>query len=156
MPSLLRLLLITLTPLAVLFLAVSFDTIQAVKPVWAAEDEESEKEYEDEEEDEDDDDEKEVKNTPSSETITRTYTVMEKVTETVVVTPAEFLSDRDNDALVDAIDPNPDVHQREYFTDDDGDSVANARDRFPGKDDFATFEFELDDNANGIIDSYES
>lgn len=122
--------------------------------VWAAEDsegsEEDERSESSEYSDSDDGEEK------ATETVTRTYTVMEQVEETVLVTPPAYLSDRDGDSLVDAIDPNPDVHQKEFFTDDDGDSIANAYDQFPGLDDLVTFADETDENQNGIIDRYES
>ena len=111
--------------------------------------------YEDEDDEEDDDREDEKKSSSKQETVTRTYTVIQKVPQTVVVTPVEFLSDRDGDLLVDALDPDPDTHQREYFTDDDGDRVANVNDRYPGRDDFSIFEDGTDVNANGIVDSYE-
>ncbi len=91
-----------------------------------------------------------------TEEVTRTYTVIEKVSQVVMVTPEEYLTDRDGDLLVDALDPNPDVHQRQFFTDDDGDSVANAYDSFPGEDDLVMLGSETDDNRNGIIDRYES
>lgn len=123
------------------------------KLVWAAEESEESEEDEGSESSEysDSGDDEE-----STETVTRIYTVMEQVEETVSVTPPAYLSDRDGDSLVDAIDPNPDTHQREFFTDDDGDSIANAYDQFPGFDDLVTFADETDENKNGIIDRYES
>ncbi len=115
---------------------------------------------EDEDEDEEEDDEEEHKSSSkkstATEMVTRTYTVIERVAQTVLVTPQEFLSDRDGDLIVDALDPDPDVHQREYFLDDDGDDVANVNDRYPGQDDFSVFDEETDENNNGIIDSYET
>lgn len=119
----------------------------------ASEDERSEDEGSEERSESGSNDEDEEE---TEETITRTYTVIEKVQQVVMVTPEAYLADRDGDLLVDALDPNPDTHQRQYFTDDDGDSVANAYDTFPGQDDLATFGSETDDNANGIIDRYES
>lgn len=88
-------------------------------------------------------------------TETRTYTVIEQVIQKVTVTPPEFLSDRDGDQLVDALDPDPDHPQSEYFTDDDSDGIANIADQFPGQDDLSVFTNETDANDNGIIDSYE-
>ena len=130
------------------------------KPLWIApelalaaeesEDEDEESESSEYEYSSDADDEE------STETVTRTYTVMEQVEETVLVTPPAYVSDLDGDSLVDALDPNPDVHQKEFFTDDDGDAIANAYDQFPGLDDLVTFANETDDNQNGIIDRYES
>ena len=77
------------------------------------------------------------------------------VTRTVVVTDEEFQKDTDGDELVDAIDPDPFRHQSEYFTDIDGDGIPNALDQYHDEDDFAYYEFETDENENGIIDSYE-
>lgn len=129
----------TLTPIA---RAADDEGSEASEP---SEDEGSESGSKEAEEDEDE-----------TEAVTRTYTVIEKVSQVVMVTPEEYLSDRDGDLLVDALDPNPDVHQREYFTDDDGDSVANAYDSFPGSDDLVMLGSETDDNQNGIVDRYES
>lgn len=125
-------------------------------PVWAAEDESEDEGSEDEGSEERSESSSNADDEEETETVTRTYTVVEKVSQVVMVTPAEYLSDRDGDLLVDALDPNPDTHQREYFTDSDGDSVANAYDAFPGQDDLVTFGSETDENANGIIDRYES
>lgn len=142
-----------------LALSVSLGTLgpqASISPklAWAAEESEGSEEDEESESseysDSGDDEEK------STETVTRTYTVMEQFEETVLVTPPAYLSDRDGDSLVDAIDPNPDTHQKEFFTDDDGDSIANAYDQFPGLDDLVTFADETDENENGVIDRYES
>lgn len=82
-----------------------------------------------------------------------TYT---PVTRTVDVTDAEYVTDTDGDLLVDAVDPNPLVKQSEYFTDTDGDGVPNALDRHHDEDDFAYFEdLEVDENADGVFDSYQ-
>lgn len=127
--------------------------IEVPKFVLAAEESEGSEEDEESESSEysSDKDDKET-----TETVTRTYTVIEQVEETVLVTPPAYLSDRDGDNLVDALDPNPDVHQKEFFTDDDGDAIANVYDQFPGLDDLVTFADETDENQNGIIDRYES
>lgn len=77
------------------------------------------------------------------------------VTVTIYVTEAAYAKDTDGDELVDALDPDPLVLQNEYFTDTDGDGVPNAIDRHHDEDDFAYYEFETDDNNNGILDSYE-
>lgn len=92
----------------------------------------------------------------ATETVTRTYTVMQQVEEVVWITPPVYQSDQDADELVDALDPNPTTHQREFFTDDDGDSIANAYDQYPGLDDLVTFSDETDENKNGLIDRYET
>lgn len=67
-----------------------------------------------------------------------------------------FTIDSDWDGLFDGIDPHPKMHEREYFTDDDEDGVANAFDVFKGEDDFTYYDQETDINENGIIDSYET
>ena len=77
------------------------------------------------------------------------------VTETIYVTEAAYAIDTDGDVLVDALDPDPLIPQSEYFTDIDGDGMPNALDRYHDEDDFAYYEFETDDNGNGILDSYE-
>lgn len=76
------------------------------------------------------------------------------VTKVVDVLPLEFINDSDGDKLVDAIDPNPNTPEWDFFTDDDLDSVPNALDRYPGEDDFSYVPFE-DTNKNGINDAIE-
>lgn len=78
-----------------------------------------------------------------------------QVEKMVVVTPEEYRTDRDGDELVDAIDPDPAVHQREYFTDTDGDAVPDAFDRHHDEDDLSFFESGGDLDSNGIVDAYE-
>ncbi|MEK7181566.1 MAG: hypothetical protein AAB708_00385, partial [Patescibacteria group bacterium] len=78
-----------------------------------------------------------------------------EVTKTVTVLNPGYDTDKDEDGLVDAIDPDPEKHQKEYFTDTDGDSVPDAFDQHHDEDDFAYLENETDENNNGILDSYE-
>lgn len=127
-----------------------------IAPELALAAEESEGSEEENEESESSEYSSDADDEESTETVIRTYTVMEQIEETVLVTPPAYVSDRDGDSLVDALDPNPDIHQKEFFTDDDGDAIANAYDQFPGLDDLVTFADETDDNQNGIIDRYES
>ena len=120
-----------------------------------AEDEDEGEEYED-----DEDDYKETK-TSKPKTITKTIDVVKNVveykpvTETVIILDEAYQKDTDGDQLVDAIDPDPLLKQSEYFTDIDGDGVPNALDQHHDEDDFAYYDFETDENNNGIIDSYE-
>jgi len=124
-----------------------------------AEDDKDEEGVENEEEDEDEEneDEEETTSKPKTETIKVLKEVIEykPVLKTVIVTEEAYSKDTDNDALVDGIDPDPLVPQSEYFTDIDNDGVPNAIDRHHDEDDFAYYEFETDDNNNGILDSYE-
>ncbi len=112
---------------------------------------------EDEEEDEEEDEDEDEDYKPKTQTINVIQNVTEykPVTETVVILDEAYQKDTDGDALVDAIDPNPLIHQSEYFTDIDGDGVPNALDQHHDEDDFAYYEFETDKDNNGIIDSYE-
>jgi hypothetical protein len=118
----------------------------------AEEDEDEEEEYEAEEE---------APKTKKKTSSTKTVEVIKKVIEykpvqqTVMVTEDAYQKDTDGDLLVDAIDPDPLVHQAEYFTDTDNDGVPNAIDQFHDEDDFSYYEFETDDDNNGILDSYE-
>ena len=150
------------------FLAVSFSVLgnadkgaeKTNNPyisVVSAEDDEDGEEEEDEEDDEDRDDDQK-KGTASTETqyVTVTHYEVRYVPRTVVVIPDEYRSDRDGDALVDALDPDPDTHQREYFTDDDNDTDPNVFDRHKDEDDFAYFDSMYDTNDDGIIDDFES
>ena len=122
------------------------------------EDEDEEDEHEDEDEDEDED---KPTSSSSSKTEYKTIEVIQEVieykpvTETVLVTKEDYARDTDGDSLVDAIDPDPLVVQSEYYSDIDGDGIPNALDQHHDEDDFAYFDFETDDNNNGIIDSYE-
>ena len=114
------------------------------------EDDEDEDEDEDDEDEDDDDDYREEK----KETISVTRYEVRQVSRVVTVLAPEYEKDTDGDLLVDGIDPNPLVHQKEYFTDADGDGVPNVFDRFSGEDDFAYFE-EDDADQDGILDTYE-
>lgn len=124
---------------------------------FAEDDEKDEDEKEDEEDDDDDeeedDEEDEVvyeKSNPSPNVTTLSPQVVRLIT---IVDPG-FGKDSDKDGLVDAIDPNPTVNQKLYFTDSDNDGVPDATDTHPGDDDFKFIEF-TDTNSNGILDSLE-
>jgi hypothetical protein len=65
-----------------------------------------------------------------------------------------FDVDTDKDGLVDAIDPNPTIHEKLLYTDSDNDSVPDALDKIPNEDDFL-YQQDTDENNNGILDSYE-
>lgn len=134
---------------------------------WAREDEdEDEHEEEDEDEDEDDDEEDEYTApaatqtaTPKVEKVTVPKTIQtivsQPVVETYIETDPGYASDGDNDGLVDALDPDPAVAQTAYFTDDDGDSVPNALDSWPGADDLLALDPAADTNSNGVLDTHE-
>lgn len=109
---------------------------------------------EDEDEDEDEEYEKSKSSTKTVNVI-QSVTEYKSVTETVTILADSYQKDTDGDQLVDALDPNPLVKQSEYFTDTDGDGVPNALDQHHDEDDFAYYDFETDENNNGIIDSYE-
>ncbi len=123
-----------------------------------AEDDEDENEREDEG---DDERKSSTSTTSTSSSKTKTIKVVKNVivykpvTETIVVTEEAYTKDTDGDLLVDAIDPDPLIKQSEYFTDIDGDGVPNALDKYHDEDDFSYYDFETDDNDNGILDSYE-
>ncbi len=152
--------------------AVSFQTLTPTNPlhlttVRAEDEDEDEHEDEDEEDEDEHEDEEETsvqetKSTPKASKKTETVRTVQEVIEykpvqkTVTVTEDAYTKDTDGDSLVDAIDPDPLVDQRQYFTDDDNDAVPNALDQYPGEDDFSYYDFETDDNNNGIIDSYEN
>lgn len=140
--------------------------------------EDSHEDKEDEHEEEDEDDHKSnddtteyeyeeyvVYTTPENPVQTSTKTSESKPVTTQVVETVPVITyvtvvdngynvDTDGDGLVDALDPNPEVHQKEFFTDSDGDGVADAYDRYPGEDDFHYIQFQ-DDNNNGILDFLE-
>ncbi|MBP9751871.1 MAG: hypothetical protein KBD19_03360 [Candidatus Moranbacteria bacterium] len=117
------------------------------------EDEEDEDDEKDDEDEEDEDDEKKEEKTTEVRYVTH-YEVRQ-VPKTTVVIPAEYRTDTDGDQLVDALDPDPRVHQREYWSDVDGDAVPNVFDRHPDEDDFVYFESEYDTNGDGLVDSFE-
>jgi hypothetical protein len=120
--------------------------------VYAEDDEEDDRERE-EENDEWDDEESTIQQTQSL--IAPTITLQPQTyIETKVIDPA-FTTDTDGDKLVDAIDPNPLVPQWEFYTDDDGDSVPNAFDKYLNENDFF-YQQNVDVNANGILDSFEN
>jgi|GEM_PF-1431420 len=127
----------------------------------AEEDEEDEEEEEDEESEEDEDKEDESEDDEDS-------SEYEQQSEEVVmyeslelpapiykkVVDPGYDADTDGDGLVDAIDPNPLIHQKDFYTDSDGDSVPDALDTHQGDDDFSFVEF-TDTNSNGINDLLE-
>ncbi len=121
----------------------------------ASADDDEEDEDEDEEEHEEEDEEETKTSKPKTIKVVKEVIEYRPVTETVIVTEAAYAVDTDSDALVDAIDPDPLVPQSEYFTDTDNDGVPNALDRYHDEDDFSYYEFETDDDGNGILDSYE-
>jgi FtsZ-interacting cell division protein ZipA len=141
--------------------------------VSAEDDDEKETEDEDkEDEDKEDEDDKERKDSseddapvqvtqtkkskPKKINIIQEVVEYRSVPEKRTVTEVAYTLDTDGDALVDAIDPDPSIAQQEYFTDTDGDGMPNALDLHHDEDDFAYFEFEIDENGNGILDSYEN
>lgn len=153
-------------------------TLAGSSAAFAREDEEDEDEHEEDEDREDEDEDEEDEHRPRStssatveeptteavkvEKVPKMKTVVQEiveetpVVETYVVTDPGYDSDSDSDGLVDALDPDPTLHQSAYFTDDDGDSVPNALDQEPGADDILSLD-ELDDtDGDGILDRYES
>lgn len=116
---------------------------------------------EDDEDDEGDEDEDGVSSaTTSTSSTAKTKKVITYKTVYVekIITTLDpvFTTDRDNDGIVDGLDPHPGVHEREYFTDTDDDGIPNAFDKYHDEDDFNYYEQETDTNENGILDSYES
>lgn len=124
----------------------SFSVDSAWLPVAWAEDDEDEEEEDDEDEDEGEE--------RSSEPVEKIVTTYQKVQRTVVVLDEKFRKDTDGDMLVDGLDPDPTVSQFAYFMDDDEDAVPNALDRYPGEDDFFTFDDAEDQDHDGIIDAF--
>ncbi len=131
------------------------------KTVYADEDDDDEDEEEEEEENEDEEDEEDDDDDEREEEQVE-YEIIEVPVEEEVVEPIRYVTvfdtgyntDSDKDGLVDAIDPNPTIHEREFFTDSDGDGVANALDVYPNEDDYSMVEF-TDSNQNGIADEIE-
>ncbi len=142
----------------------SFQSPFSPATVLADHDENKDDEYSDDNKDQGDDKNNEDPSTPDEKKSSKpkTIRVMKEVIEyrpvttQVIVTEEAYAKDSDGDGLVDAIDPDPLVPQKEYFTDDDNDGVPNALDEHRGDDDFAYYQFETDDNNNGILDSYEN
>jgi len=116
----------------------------------ADEDGEGEEDEDDDDEDEDESEDREKR----KETIPVTRYEVRQVARVVTVLAPEYGRDTDGDLLVDGIDPNPLIHQKEYFTDADDDGIPNVFDRFSGEDDFSYFE-EDDADQDGILDTYE-
>lgn len=120
-------------------------------------DEEDEEEFEDEDDEDYEDDEYEEKTIYVTEYVTLApEETLEPVSVPVYKTIVDpgYNIDTDGDGLVDAIDPDPQVHQKRFYTDTDGDSMPDAFDVNPNVDDFYLLD-EADSNGNGIIDSYE-
>ncbi len=109
----------------------------------------------DDDEDEDEDEEEDKDDDKKKETVEVTRYEVRQVVRTVVVLAPEYETDTDGDLLVDGVDPDPRVHQREYFTDTDDDGIPNVFDRHHGEDDFAYYDGEDDADSNGLLDSYE-
>ncbi len=138
-----------LTLLSIIFLILglmlfSYEKQNIINPTSIFAEDDDEEENEEEEEDDDDERRPEVYE----------EVLLPIVTKVVDVLPLEFVNDSDGDKLVDAIDPNPNTPEWDFFTDDDLDSVPNALDRYPGEDDFSYIPFE-DINKNGINDAIE-
>ncbi|HLD51124.1 hypothetical protein A3K34_01620 [candidate division WWE3 bacterium RIFOXYC1_FULL_40_10] len=120
-----------------------------------AEDDEEEDEDEDERERGEDDEDNEVEEwTEVVQLLQAEPDIPEQVVNYITVVDSGYDRDSDKDGLVDALDPNPSILEKELFTDDDGDSVPNALDQKPGEDDFSLVDFE-DLNTNGILDNLE-
>lgn len=134
--------------------------------VHASSREDEDHEDEEDEEDEDEEDRSDEDDYQAEEEFE--YIYVSTPIEEVVETPAETLTginyvkvidagydrDTDDDLLVDAIDPNPTIPQKELYTDDDADGVPNAYDAHPGEDDFLYLDY-TDENNNGILDLLE-
>lgn len=155
-------LLLTLT----LATITKYDHKMFMTHVVHAEDDDDEHEDEDEEEHEEDDDDDDEKykdrvstssnsNKSSSKPEEKTETVEEPVYRTITIIEQGYNVDTDGDRLVDALDPDPQIKQSEYFSDDDNDGVPNAVDEHKGEDDFL-YKYDSDQNSNGILDSYEN
>lgn len=124
-------------------------------------DEESGKDHEDKEDKDDDEDNKPSNSTKATKS-TSTNTVVKYIPPLVqtIVVPIKHIQpgydlDTDGDGLVDALDPNPTISEKDLFTDTDGDGIANFFDKHPGEDDFTYLEF-VDTNNNGINDVLEN
>ncbi len=100
---------------------------------------------------EDDDDDEDRETSKPVEKIVTTY---QQVQRTIVMLDEKFKIDTDGDRLVDGLDPDTAVSQLEYFMDDDEDAVPNALDKFPGADDFFTFDDSEDQDSDGILDTF--
>lgn len=122
-------------------------------PVVFADDDED-----DDESDDEDNEDKEDYYESKSTKVEKIKPIYQKILVPVVkiILDPIFRIDSDGDGLFDGIDPHPRTHEREYFTDDDDDSVPNAFDLHKGEDDFMYYDQDTDVNENGIIDAYES
>ena len=135
---------------------ISFPSQQIFAEDDEKEDEEEEKKEEGKEDEEDEDGYEEI----TIETITEEVDTPENIigtpiTKTVNLIEQGYNIDTDGDKLVDALDPDPAVPQWEYYTDDDGDTVPNVKDKHKDEDDLLYFDFS-DENNNGIIDLFET
>jgi hypothetical protein len=132
-------------------------SLYSLRQVYAerGEIEDEDEDSRDDERDEDDDDEYEYEYQYEefSENVV-VYKPLEPVIKYITVVEPGYGIDTDKDGLVDAIDPDPNIHQEEYFTDSDNDSVPDVLDAFPGEDDFYYIEF-IDENNNGVVDFFE-
>ncbi len=139
-----------------------FDLLSFAKPtvIFAEDDDEdNEKEDDDRYKTQDDDEQKieyiikEV--VPNKTTLGPAQTTITKpVIRYITIVDPGFDVDSDGDKLVDALDPNPNIPEQNFFTDDDDDGVPNVSDDHPGEDDYLYLTFE-DQNRNGILDSLE-
>lgn len=131
----------------------SFSSANWLPVAWAEDDDDDEDEDEDEEDDEDEDD-GEDEGREVSKPVEKIVTTYQQVQRTIVMLDEKFKIDTDGDRLVDGLDPDPTVSQLEYFMDDDEDAVPNALDKFPGADDFFTFDDSEDQDSDGILDAF--
>lgn len=159
-----------------------FDLLSFAKPtVIFAEEDDDDKEKEDEKEDDDEDDREDKEDDDDDDDRYKTqdddeqkieYIIEEVVPNKTTLGPAQtttttkpviryitivdpgFDVDSDGDKLVDALDPNPNIPEQDFFTDDDDDGVPNVSDEHPGEDDYLYLTFE-DQNRNGVLDSLE-
>lgn len=133
------------------FLTHPFEPAQWATTAWADETSESNESSERSGSGEDGYGDEEADDQEKSEYVTKYRTV----TNIITVTEPGYDRDTDSDIVVDALDPDPARHQKEYFTDTDDDSIPDAFDLYHDEDDFSYFESALDDDHNGIIDSLE-
>jgi hypothetical protein len=123
---------------------------------------ESKDDHEEEDEDDEDDDDEHDEDDHKEDEVEYEEVVVYESAEPppppekryITITDPGYNIDTDGDKLVDALDPDPQVPQQDYFTDSDGDSVPDALDEYQGEDDFKYIEFE-DNNLNGVIDVLE-
>jgi len=124
-------------------------------------DDDKEDDNEIEKEEKDDGDKLQVKPVQTSETVEIPQNVtnipatdQKPVVRNITLVDPGFDKDTDGDGIVDALDPNPQIPEKVFYTDSDNDGVADAFDIYEGEDDFLYTEF-MDTNSNGILDSLE-